>query len=104
MGILLDLLLKALAVEAISEIVTKSTLFSPLQHWARAKDTWMKRLFSCAYCLSVWVSFVVCFFFTTFSLPLLLEIFIVHRLSNYLHHAYEICFWKCFSIKEKYDK
>ena len=97
------LVIKPIVVEAISEIITKSDLFSPLQNWAKKRDTLVKKLFSCAYCLSVWISFIVCLFFTEHRYPLILEIFIVHRLSNYWHHLYEFIFWKAFAIKDKYE-
>ena len=101
---MLELILsKPLVVEGICEILTKADVFKFLQDWSKPRDSFFKKLLSCAYCLSVWVSFLICFVFADSSIPLVLEMFLVHRLSNWYHHIYELLFWNSYALKEKHD-
>jgi hypothetical protein len=90
---LIYFLLAIIFTEALTEIVVKSEIFSPL----RAKIfklgqnnkffNWLHRLFDCGYCFSVWAGALVAFFVLELRF---LEWFIVtlvlHRLSNLFHN------------------
>lgn len=98
-----------LAVEALTNLVTKSFIFSPVQKWAEKQNryggTFLSRLLTCAYCLSVWVSTLVVvgyFLVPSLAIPIII-ILCIHRLSNWAHHVYELLFWKAYGLKDKYD-
>ena len=72
-----DLVVIIIAVEAVTEILTKSELFKPVRLTFSPVDAY------CAYCMSVWVSF---FFFLFFPASILIAyVFAVHRLANIFH-------------------
>lgn len=83
-----QLILAIIATEAITEILLHSDLFTRPRNFL--KRAWFfRKIFSCGWCLSVWVASVVCI---TIYLGLwwLLLPFLVHRLSNLFHVGYEI--------------
>jgi hypothetical protein len=49
------------AVSAISMTVTKAVVFKPAREWIVDKSSWFGKLFTCPYCFSHWVAFVVVF-------------------------------------------
>jgi len=86
-----------LLTESITEIISKSKLFSPVLEWFfnRRKNKFLNfihDLLSCPYCLSVWVGTLVGIFVVDIAIinPLL-DWFIVglilHRLANILHNG-----------------
>ena len=108
--ILLILVLLTITVEAITEILTSSTLINPLQTrwriWVYPLDgpppnnilhnlgVFIDRLWNCGYCASVWVAG----FFAIFA-PIIFQdklvnwvimTFTLHRLANWLHVVYEL--------------
>jgi len=107
---ILILLLLAIAVEATTEILTSSKLIGPFQNkwkqWTypldrppsggilRSFKVFVDDLWSCGYCSSVWVAA----FFGLFAPPIfdntfinwLVAVFVLHRLANWLHVAYEL--------------
>lgn len=86
-----------IAIEAIVEILTESILFegfrSRLHDLPWEKPRWyFSGLFSCGYCLSVWVSaagaFVIQDSITNiFVVDIIIKIFVLHRLSNIWHEV-----------------
>lgn len=106
-------LIAILAVEAITEIVVASDfpIFLQFRNWlgvwalpddeealkqVRWYQTFLQKLFTCGYCFSVWVAFLVVWFLPGGYLgmwPLdnfVLKLFALHRLSNWLHVFYEL--------------
>ena len=86
-------LLAIVAVEAITEIVTKSEVFSPIREFFfnRRKSKifdWIHSLFDCGYCTSVWAGvFISILWFCVDSmfLDMIYIGLVLHRLSNMLH-------------------
>jgi len=56
---LFRLFVVASLVMGISHTVTKERLFEPLRARLGGKTTWLGYLFSCPYCASHWVAFVI---------------------------------------------
>lgn len=48
-----------MAVASMSFAVTESRLFLPMREWARRKNTFAGRLFSCGYCFGHWAALAV---------------------------------------------
>jgi hypothetical protein len=79
--------------EAITEIITKSELFSPVREFFfnRRKFkicNFIHKLLDCGYCMSVWVglfSAYVFFFLNNIFFNVFFMGIILHRLSNILH-------------------
>lgn len=57
--VFLYLTVLALAVSAISVTVTKSSVAKPMREWIKSRSPFLGKLFSCPYCFSHWVSFIV---------------------------------------------
>ena len=114
---LLTLVILGIAVESITELLTKSEIFKPLQKWANPKvitylrneplpKNFFQKIVSCAYCLSVWVAAFVILVYTLLPTPIglsILLVFTLHRLSNWAHHLFELLFWKAYEFKDKHD-
>lgn len=72
-----DLVILAIAIEAVTEILTKSELFKPMRLMFSPIDDF------CPYCISVWVAF---FFILFIPLSMFFAyVFTVHRLANIFH-------------------
>lgn len=72
-----DLILIFIAIEAVTEILTKSELFKPIRLSIYPIDDF------CPYCISVWVAF---FFFLLIPLSIFFAyVFAAHRLANVFH-------------------
>lgn len=86
----------ALAVvltELLTELAIKSVLLKPPRDALSGLSSWLKELFSCGYCFSVWAAWGVVFVLQLapgltewYWLNLGLTGLAVHRLSNYLHN------------------
>lgn len=81
------LFLVALATEAAVEIVLHGFPLEPLRKLAQL-TTFTRKLFSCGWCLSVWVSAFL-YAFTALVSPVLVYVLVVHRASNIMHASYE---------------
>jgi len=94
---LLRMFFTIILAEAITNILTKSSIFAPIREFLfnRSKNKifrFLHNILDCPYCTSVWVG-VFCaymlFLYTIRQLPLILVLFftgvVVHRLSNVLH-------------------
>jgi len=108
--ILLQIFGLVIAVEAISEIITSSKLTEPIRGMLfkaafgdgeppepsikQSVQTFFYNLLDCGYCTSVWVAAFAAFFAPKLFAPSffnwLLSVFIIHRLSNWLHVFYEL--------------
>jgi signal transduction histidine kinase len=84
-------------VEAITNLLVKSDLFSPIRkHLFESSNMVLKfisRILDCPYCTSVWSAFFcvgVTYLFVINVLPVLIVLFflsiILHRFSNIIHH------------------
>lgn len=90
---LLAILSLIIFTEAITEIITKSELFSPIREFFfNRKKTklcnFIHELLDCGYCVSVWVglfSAYVFFFINNIIFNIFFMGIILHRLSNLLH-------------------
>jgi len=80
--------------EALTELITKSELFSPIRKFFfdRRKTrlcNFIHELFDCGYCVSVWVGLFSAYIFL-FVNNVIFNVFfmgiIFHRLSNILHY------------------
>lgn len=108
-NIIFTTLLLVVVVEAITEIITSSTLVAPLQAkwrtWTYPIDrppsgrlqgvmAFIDQLWNCGYCTSVWVSAIIAPFapslFNNTIINWAVMVFILHRLSNWLHVVYEL--------------
>lgn len=112
---ILCLLVLAIVVEAITEIITSAKITDPFraflfkkaypsvpEDWPTDKSPpigrvwwlWLNGLFSCGYCLSVWVAFPFCFCAPLWFSPILVNwvvmVFLIHRLSNWCHILFSL--------------
>jgi hypothetical protein len=92
--LVLYFVLSLILVESITELLTKSEIFSPVREFFfnRRKGNkvcnFIYKLLDCGYCTSVWVSFGVYITFVFFCNKITLSLFfilILHRLSNVVH-------------------
>ncbi len=92
----LHLLIVIISIEATTELLCKSKIFSYIREYffnRRLKKMFrfINDIFDCPYCMSVWVSFfylLLFYFYYRYNVLILifLPIFLVlHRLSNILH-------------------
>jgi len=89
----LQIICAVLLTEALTELIIKSEIVRPLRDLIKSKGSWLGELFSCGYCFSVWAALGIVFLTNTrlpltenYWLDLTLMVFMVHRLSNYLHN------------------
>lgn len=88
---LIAFIMLILAVEAVTEIIVASEAFTPFREKSFAIHPKLGTLFSCGYCLSVWVATFFLSFMTIPGLtcyPIvsgLIVVFAVHRLSGIWH-------------------
>lgn len=100
------IILAIIATEATTEIIVDSNIFAPMREWISNKaypedpekvsKRWLfiNSLISCGYCLSVWVSLFFVALLNAIE-PLgfvfsVILVFSIHRLSNWLHIAYQV--------------
>ena len=99
MLITLQILLVIICIEAVTEIITDSSLFQPVKKFFFTKENrlcmFIHDLLDCGYCLSVWVSLIIITYLSIlnlwvvdiFNCNLLIPIYVFsfHRLSNLIH-------------------
>lgn len=107
--LIVNIILLALAVEAITEIITSSEIMSPLRLLIREKAfpyppeddiqtrfyAWLDKLISCGYCTSVWISALISVWYDYVMvnsrwMSTIILIFAIHRLANWIHVLYEL--------------
>ena len=49
----------SLIAASISFTITETKLFLPIREWIKKKNAFLGKLFSCGYCFSHWVAFVL---------------------------------------------
>jgi hypothetical protein len=85
---MLRIILAVIVVEAITNIITKSELFTPVRAYFFKKNKWVHDLLDCGYCMSVWIGIFAAIYLTFFKVTAV-EIFglgiVLHRLSNIFH-------------------
>jgi ABC-type iron transport system FetAB permease component len=82
------------ATEAVVELLVKSVVFEPVRKFV-SRVNWFKQLFSCGYCMSVWVAAAAVACVPVAVMPLsdfvlvniLATTLVVHRLSNVMHNV-----------------
>jgi len=86
-----------IVVEAITEILVSSSLFSWWRN-AVARVPFFGTLFTCGYCLSVWVSagfgWIFDFNFVHPVFDYFIVVFLIHRLANIYHELFQRWFDK----------
>ena len=88
---MIKLLALIIAVEAVTEILVASEIFAKLRELTYKISVFLGKLFSCGYCMSVWISTLFVCFCVTPELsyyPIVdkfITIFVIHRLSNIWH-------------------
>jgi len=89
----LKFLFAVLLTELLTELVIKSEISKPARDFIKSGGSWLKTLFSCGYCFSVWTAFGVAFSFGlaynltgVYWADLAITSLLIHRLSNYLHN------------------
>lgn len=96
--LLIKFMLSIVFTEAITEVVTKSEIFSPLRAYVFKLSSgnkffkWLHQLLDCGYCFSVWSgAFTAALLFRDCELLHIFVIAIVlHRLSNTLHNIIDV--------------
>ncbi len=104
--IILLLLILSIAVEALTEIIVESKLFEPIRINIKRMayktdepplDTYFQSLliqidylFSCGYCVSVWVSAIISIYASYSIADWLIITLFNHRISNVVHVVYEL--------------
>ena len=95
----LDLIVLAIACEAIVELWKKAAPLQPLREWLLRTTPWLyserqqTHLLNCPYCLSVYAGFaVICLYYFVDAVPVrwLLYGLAVHRASNWMHLAFSL--------------
>jgi hypothetical protein len=91
------LVILPIVTEALTQLIGYSEIFEKTRAWIKKRGKFFDKLFSCKYCLSVWMAaFVSIGFFMSGSivwqsLPYyLIAILLVHRLSNIYHLIFDI--------------
>jgi Na+/H+ antiporter NhaB len=87
-----------IVVEAITELITKSEIFSPIREFFfnRRDKKFFNFIFNaldCAYCSSVWVGFFIATLYLTGIYENLTWLFyglILHRMSNLFHFMIDL--------------
>ena len=80
-----------IAVEAAVELLVDSKFFFKLRNWtAKYNPGFLGELFSCGYCLSVWVAASIAWFLpgeisTISVVDFLVRLLVLHRVSNVFH-------------------
>jgi hypothetical protein len=91
--------LVVVCIEAITEIITSSSLFFGFRDWISRKtgygsenEKWYSKigeLFHCGYCFSVWPAIAFAFVlpgdFTIWWIDLIIKAFCAHRFANWFH-------------------
>lgn len=109
---MLEMLFVIVAVEALTEILTKSSFFYPVRKWIFKKAPtniffkFIHRLLDCGYCTSVWISFIMTSFFISYLrftniwvFDYLVMSMVIHKGSNLVHNLMDLIELN----KEKFD-
>jgi len=59
-----QLILLSIVSASISFTITESFLFHSLREWMKTKNYYLGKLFSCGYCFSHWISFLLVFIYS----------------------------------------
>lgn len=103
MVFLLFLVLAIFFVEAGTELLVKSQIFTKLRGWLGSQGTFIKEMISCGYCTSVWVAVLPALFLSNLQSwvnPVMffpLGLLFLHRAANFLHNINDKHFDKYYS-------
>jgi len=84
---LFQIIVLAFAAAAISTTITKAFIFAPMREWIFKRNEWFGELFSCPYCMSHWVGFVLVAIYRPilvemcFVIDLLISVFVLVAIS-----------------------
>lgn len=82
-------MLSIIYVEAMVELLIESKIFSSVRNFAHSREGFLSELFSCGYCLSVWISATVAWILpvgTEYAvINFIIALLVLHRLSNVFH-------------------
>jgi len=89
---IIELLVLVIVTEAITNIVVDGVIFDDIRNKIFSKGNFFSKLLSCGYCLSVWSAMLtatVCSFRIGFTIvdSYIINVFLIHRLSNILHEV-----------------
>ena len=79
-------ILAVIATEALVEFFVNAEIFDKTRK-AISKVKFLKDLFECGYCLSVWMALFV-FGILLLKIEIILVPIVIHRTSNYVHSIY----------------
>jgi hypothetical protein len=97
MNLVIEIFCLVIFIESVTNIVSKSELFSPFRSFLLSKRKnkfieFVHAVVECPYCLSVWVSLFSTLMFCLYKFDLLFDVLIwfmfvmvFHRLSNIMH-------------------
>lgn len=112
MNNIFDLIICIIVVEAITELIIKSIIFSRIRNFFISRSTFFEYLLTCGYCFSFWVSFFLIMLLISYNrLPVLIDgvlnylfiFFIMQRGSNMLHGAIDRYFDTRKDIRYNFD-
>jgi hypothetical protein len=87
----MKLIMCIIAAEAMTQLACKAEIFDRLREWLKNLSRFTNELFSCPYCVSVWVAgftvILYIFYEVAWAFVLLL---VIHRISNVLHDVFSI--------------
>lgn len=79
----LAILFLALAATSVTVTLSRAPIFNRPRNWVAGKSEFLKKLISCPYCLSHWVSFAIVGLYRPTVLP-------VHPVVNYFMVSFAI--------------
>ena len=95
MSFIFYIILLTIFVEAVTEILVASSIFSRPRGFIGRRSAFLGELIHCGHCTSVWVSAIVVWMIlppawifsiiSNFWVAYIITIFVVHRLSNLFH-------------------
>lgn len=77
-------------IEALTHAVRSWEILSPIRDRLTAKSKFIARLLTCYECTAVWTAIATFFYLTHAEIKIITYIIVFHRLSCYLHVAWEI--------------
>ncbi len=93
---IMKILFLVIIIEAMTNVLVKGDIFTNFRSKIYNYSEFLGKLVLCGYCFSFWVSFIICFLcfslhvqlISIFNIPFLdfiANVFILQRMSNYLH-------------------
>ena len=81
-------LITIIAIEALVELLISSEILISIRiYLTRLSPNFLGKLFTCGYCMSVWVAIILVLISGNYIGDLIIKILALHRLSNVVHEA-----------------